>query len=321
MHKLLAGTRVPAHWFYPQLKEVPLRHQSSQGEFSSKGQIKDDNSGSGPKSYNGSGDARKMHLEIVSHCWQYSHFLHYQLSSIVLHAPRKIDVTVTVFYASEDTKTQALLNFFSSNKPDNVTWNWQELPPPYLFRRAIGRNLAALNSSADWVWFTDCDETFQAGCLDALANLLADRSDPLLHPAIEYKTAPLTDDDLQAQATASSDLQLRDVKLDEFSANRITRATGPLQITHGDIARAFGYCQAVSCYQKPASSWCKAHEDRVFRWLLGTQGVAIDLPGVYRIQHQSKGRQQSDSTLNRFRHLIRNRRYRINAKRHKPSQN
>ena len=56
------------------------------------------------------------------------------------------------------------------------------------------------------------------------------------------------------------------------------------------MARAVGYCSGLSHYQQPAASWCKAYEDRAFRWLLGTQGVPVDIPGVYRIRHIAKGR-------------------------------
>ena len=90
----------------------------------------------------------------------------------------------------------------------------------------------------------------------------------------------------------------------------MTRATGPLQITRGDIARHFGNCDTVSCYQYPEDSWAKAHEDRIFRWLLGTKGTAIDVPGDYRIQHARKGRQSSGSVIGKLRQYFRHRRYR-----------
>lgn len=272
LHKLLAGSPVPSTWLYRDVADAPAL-----------------------TAFKG-----KLNLEIVSHCWQYSRFLSYQLSSLVQNPPTAINVTMTVYYSSEDAETLALLTEFGERDVPDLTWNWQELPPPYLFRRAIGRNLAAKSSSADWIWFTDCDETFQAGCLDRLNEILQGRIERLLYPATEYKTVPLSDEDIEAASDRNSSnghAGLTPVELDHFGASNITRATGPLQITHGDIARAFGYCDNVAYYQKPAENWCKAHEDRVFRWLLGTQGVAIDLPGVYRIQHQSKGRQARSSWL------------------------
>ena len=52
-----------------------------------------------------------MHLEIVSHCWHYSRLLTYQLSSLVLHPPTEVAVTVTVFLAEEDEDTVFTLVF------------------------------------------------------------------------------------------------------------------------------------------------------------------------------------------------------------------
>lgn len=63
-----------------------------------------------------------------------------------------------------------------------------------------------------------------------------------------------------------------------------------MQISHGDVARACGYCETISVYQKPASRWRKAHEDRAYRWLLGTRGISIGISGVFRIRHLAKGR-------------------------------
>jgi len=45
----------------------------------------------------------------------------------------------------------------------NVTWNWMPFEKESLFRRGIGRNQAALNTNAHWVWFTDCDLMFRKG--------------------------------------------------------------------------------------------------------------------------------------------------------------
>jgi len=88
-----------------------------------------------------------------------------------------------------------------------------------------------------------------------------------------------------------------DVDVALFSRFDKDRATGPLQITHGDIARAVGYCESLPYYQRPSATWCKAYEDRAFRWLLRTQGEPVDVPGVFRIRHVAKGR-YTGSALN-----------------------
>lgn len=233
-----------------------------------------------------------LQLEIVSHCWQYASMLVYQLSSLVLFPPTNCSVTMTVYYGKEDAATVALLEHFAAIQVPNVIWNWQCLPPQALFRRAIGRNLAARQTRADWVWFTDCDLLFREGCLDGLATALQGRRDALVYPAREYCTGLLPHDAaiLQPALAALSPGQVLDVDAGLFSVFPRSRATGPLQITHGDIARAVGYCESLSYYQRPSATWCKAYEDRAFRWLLRSQGVPLDVPGVYRIRHVAKGR-------------------------------
>ena len=228
-------------------------------------------------------------LEIVSHCWNYSHLLAYQLWSVVNHAPIKHKVTITVFYSAEDKKTEEVLAFFGGLSVENVTWNWHILPKTQLLRRAIGRNLAAKATTADWIWFTDCDVVFGEQCLNSLLDNLAGKTHVLAYPRVENRSDPLPDD----HPVLARDIPVATIKRIDpslFHATLITRATGPLQIVHGDMARAAGYCDTVRIYQKPTRVWRKATEDRIFRWLLNTSGTAIDVDGFYRIEHQVKGR-------------------------------
>lgn len=245
----------------------------------------------------------KLKLEIVSHCWKYSNLLAYQLSSLVLNPPEKLSVVMTVFYCEEDEATVELLRYFGAKKLQNVTWNWRPLSRQQLFRRGIGRNLAARETDCDWVWFTDCDLVFHGDCLDQLAKALQGRQDALLFPAIENTTNMLAEDDPMLVAGAKP--QVLAISTDNFSSHTRDRATGPLQITHGDVARSCGYCECIELYQTPSELWCKAREDRAFRWLLQTQGTAIDLSGVFRIRHLHKGRYTGNSLSNKWRSLVR----------------
>lgn len=259
--RLAASGLVPASWF---LKELPGPEQRAAREG-------------------------RLHVEIVSHCWNYAHMLVYQLSSLVLFAPQNIDVTMTVYYGEEDGLTVALLDHFAGQNVPGVRWNWQKLPRQALFRRAIGRNMAAKTSTADWVWFTDCDVLFRDGCLDGLAAALQGRRDALVFPSSEYCTG-LLPPEAPLLSPVMAPVQVLDVDPSLFSHFPRHRATGPLQITHGDVARAVGYCESLHYYQQPSDTWCKAYEDRAFRWLLRTQGEPIAVPGVYRIRHVAKGR-------------------------------
>ena len=54
----------------------------------------------------------RLRLNIVSHCWRYSHYLTYQLSSLVIHRSSRLDLTMTVYYSPEDEPTQEVLSFF-----------------------------------------------------------------------------------------------------------------------------------------------------------------------------------------------------------------
>ena len=310
--KLLAGSPIPAHWIYREygaLQTPSLIDNSDNGE--ARDQKISDSESSDNENNPDANTETTLSLEIVSHCWKYTNYLAFQLGSLLSNPPPAgLQLTMTVFFSTEDKATTALLKQVGALSIPGIQWNWQELPPTYLFRRTIGRNFAAKSSKADWVWFTDCDETFQQGCLASLCTQLPDCPEHLVFPQTEYRTAPLDDEELRVDLKADDWREKLAALPLEFHGSRMTRATGPLQITRGDIARQFGYCDAVSCYQYPEDSWAKAHEDRVFRWLLGTNGTAIDIPGVYRIQHTRKGRQSSNTVLGKLRQHFRHRRYR-----------
>lgn len=245
-----------------------------------------------------------LNIEIVSHCWNYAHFLAYQLSSLAKFPPDRANVTMTVFYCEKDPQTVALLDYFADIDVPGVMWNWRALPREQLFRRSIGRNMAARETRADWIWFTDCDLLFRENCLDSLADALQGRRDTLVFPRHERVT-PLLPQDNRMLTASNGQAGLFDIDTDQFTVRELTRATGPLQIVHGDVARACGYCDSLGIYQQPVDHWSKAHEDRAFRWLLRTQGTPLDIQGVYRIRHMQKGRYRGNSLSSRVRGAIR----------------
>ena len=233
---------------------------------------------------------RKFRLEIVSHCWGYATFMQYQLGSLVSYTPENVDVTMTVFYSEEDEDTVRLLDYFSKIDLPSVDWNFVSLDKYLLFRRSIGRNLAAKSTNADWIWFTDCDSIFNDGCIDSLVTLLEGETAPLVFPKVEYRTDALADSAMSYEDDLPHDIQIIDPQTLDYHPTAISRATGPLQITRGDVAREIGYCDEVSIYQKPAKVWSKCVEDRIFRWLVGSQGKPLPISNVCRIQHKEKGR-------------------------------
>lgn len=231
-----------------------------------------------------------MKLEIVSHCWRYGRLLNYQLSSLWLHPPATVQVTVTVFLAEEDEHTRRVVEFFAQHpSPATVVVRPWFLPTPKLMRRAIGRNQAALATAADWVWFADCDYLFGAGALDALVRRTADVEGPLVFPqhVLVQRTHTLGDD---AVRRASGPPRLLKVDAAEFKRVRLNRAIGGVQVARGDVVRRLGYCRDCTRFQRAAPRWMRAREDPLFRRILGTPGEAIDVPQVYRLRHSQCGR-------------------------------
>ena len=135
-------------------------------------------------------------------------------------------------------------------------------------------------------------------------RFLQERRDAMVFPRRELVTGLLDPEDLMLRPDPERTL-LREIDTSRFNPATRDRATGGYQIVHGDVARACGYCAGLRVYQKPSPVWTKATEDRAFRWLLRTQGVGIDLPGVYRIRHAAKGRYQGSKTVNRVREALR----------------
>jgi len=242
-------------------------------------------------------------LEIVSHCWGYSNMLTYQLSSFVNFPPTKCALTVTVFYAKEDVKSQAVLDFFNQKTVANVTWNFQAISKGKLFRRGIGRNLAARSTDADWLWFTDCDIIFHENCLDSLADKLQGKQESLYYPQQERTTEMLAQDDPMLRQ--DSEPQLVDINADGFSLHSRDKAKGAFQIVHGDVARAIGYCEKLKMFQTEDDCWRKTYEDTAFKWLISSEGIPLDIDGVFQIRHVQKGRYTKDSSVSRVRSKIR----------------
>ena len=228
-------------------------------------------------------------LEIVSHCWNYSKLLTYQLSSIVLSPPKQAELTFTVFYNEEDEPTVKVLEYFRDIRVDGVNWRWWPLEKHMLFRRTIGRNLAALATEADWIWFTDCDVMFRENCIDWLAEQLPLQSSDLVYPRYTLGTE-LMEPDAPALVRVQDGPSVVDIDPSEFHVMELERATGYAQIARGDVVRKIGYCNEHPKCLRPSFKWVRTRGDVVFRRDLGTEGVPLEIPGVYRNRHRHKGR-------------------------------
>jgi hypothetical protein len=190
---------------------------------------------------------------------------------------------------------------------DNITWNFQVMSKSKLFRRGIGRNMAALSTAADWIWFTDCDIIFHENCLDSLADELQGEQGLLFFPEEEKITSMLADDD--PMLCKDAEPHRIDIETDNFSLYKRSKsrekARGPFQIVHADVARAIGYCEKLAMFQTESKRWRKTYEDCAFRWLLGTCGEPKKIDGVFHIHHITKGRYVKDSAFSQLRSKIR----------------
>jgi len=244
-----------------------------------------------------------LNIEIVSHCWQYSNMLAYQLSSFVNYPPVKAQLTVTVFYSTDDKKTVSILNYFEQKSVNNVTWNFQPLENKKLFRRGIGRNMAARATKSDWIWYTDCDIIFHENCLDSLVEQVQGSQEILYYPRQERTTEMLEESD--QMLSKDSKPQIVDINVERFSLHSRNKAKGAFQIVHGDVARSIGYCEKIRIFQTESKHWRKTYEDTAFRWLVASDGAPIDVDGVFQIRHVKKGRYTEQSSIDNVRSKIR----------------
>ncbi|MCA9118306.1 MAG: glycosyltransferase [Planctomycetaceae bacterium] len=240
-----------------------------------------------------------MQLEIVSHCWRYARLLTYQLSSLVLYPPEHIRVRVTVCCSAVDAATGDVLSFFSRRHVPGVEWNWLVLERRNLMRRAIGRNLAARQTVADWVWFTDCDMCFGHNALDELGRLLDETPYALLYPRrIRISRDHATGDEQIRRAGPVP--RVIDVEPAEFTGHRFPRAIGPVQVVRADVAREHGYCDGTK-WQRPAEQWQRCFEDVSFRKQMqtatGEHWQPVVVKNVYRIRHSEAGRDVTEIML------------------------
>lgn len=237
-------------------------------------------------------------IEIVSHCYalelpHYAACLRYQLSSFLLHAPMQCDILATVC-CCEDRATLNVLEWFQRHTP--LRTKVILLPRDQLGRRCIGRNIAALGSKADIIWFADVDQVYGDGVLDRLATLPWP-SESI--PGQEFGLASMVfprdikihrDHATGDKVAVTVGPGLVDVDPAEFIDHHYHRAIGGVQIVRGDFARQHGYLNGVKKWQKSVQQgrlFGDFNDDIAYRKQCLVHGpiMPIDLPGVYRIRH------------------------------------
>lgn len=231
-----------------------------------------------------------MSIHVITHCWavdlpQFAKFLQYQLSSLVLYPP-EVEHLIEVRYCPDDRATADVVNFFAIELGSRIGLSPMQ-PPERLFRRAIGRNEAALSSHTELVWHTDCDYLFGPGCLDGLWrswNGLAEFAS-MVFPRQIFTMANHSDGDLVA---ANRMVRVSNIPFGLFVPQRIKKAFGGLQIVPGSLARKHGYLDGHRKYQRTLSRpFANFHDDVAYRKTMLKIGpiVPVDVPNLYRLRH------------------------------------
>lgn len=230
-------------------------------------------------------------IEIVAHCWRYWGVEAYQMSSLVLHPPQECKPVLSIFYSPDDPLAMDYLMPFLTEHLRGILRAWP-IPTEMLLNRAIGRNMAAKETRADVVWFTDADYLFGPGCLDALAKQgIPDRAEKLFFP----QTTLMNNDHATGDryALAAEPAKVLDIDQVDFrKENAPNRAIGGIQIVSGDTARNFGYCPDAEKHHRKVhgSTFKRNRSDKTYRRQLGDgRGHRIDLPGLFRIRQTTMG--------------------------------
>jgi hypothetical protein len=228
-------------------------------------------------------------LEVIQHVWRYWAMWSYSASSL-FQWPPKCTVRVTVCCTHEDPKAMVNVGFFAEHpeRPPNVTFLPLWMPRTKLLRRAIGRNVACQQTRATVaVWMTDADYLFGEGALDAACERFPD-NDILAYPRRLHRC---TVERGEALIRDARDQGVRQINTNDFTGRqRLGRAIGGAQIYRADAARKFGYLPDHRKFQSPTGRWQRTHCDKAFRWLIETHGTGIDIPNVFRMAHQERGR-------------------------------
>ncbi len=240
-------------------------------------------------------------VEIIVHCWAEEHplyaaMLNFQLSSVVMAKDKHL-VTVTVCCLPNDKVTNAVVDYFAP-------LSGAKIKPLFLQgvgeigQRSIGRNLAALKSTSNIVWFTDADYVFRPECFHWLINKQWEPSVSMMFPrqVMIHRNHAIGTDLLRSVAGKPQVVWCPD--LNDFVPKRYARAIGGAQIVRGDIARRHGYIPEMKKYQTPTNNpfGLRNHktvdtpDDVAYRRECAKHGkiVAVDLPGIYRLRHEAE---------------------------------
>jgi hypothetical protein len=247
-------------------------------------------------------EARMMPtLEIIVHCYaekitDFAALLTAQLSSIINHPPVNGHVVVSVCTTPTDRLTRSVASSFGQRAAHRhvlVNVLARSFTTDMLFRRAIARNMLAKSTSADLVWFADCDYMVGPRTLDAMLSV---DCDTLWHPkkVLIHKSHQEGDEFISRIVPGL----LVEGDLGRFDDHRVSIAIGGLQFVSGDVARARGYLDGTRWVKavKPEGGFRDTQEDRVYRGSFERR-QSFEIPGLMRLRHSKSAFESSESRL------------------------
>ena len=234
-------------------------------------------------------------IEIISHCWNgplsiYAPLLRAQGRSFIDFSDHVCDVVWSVCYHESDKLVVGVLDSLEDDLLyRNVRINRVPLPFDLLFQRAIGRNKVALESTADCVWFCDCDYLFAACCLDDAIVCSRAYPNSILYPSTTKATSHEEGDALIKKMEENlSPLERSDMEL--FYSRPEEKAIGGIRIVKGNLARSRGYLNGTKWVQ-PVKDTAKGFRvtrcDVKYRSFIGSC-VPVYLRWPFRIRHSKR---------------------------------
>lgn len=236
-------------------------------------------------------------VELVSHCYAaeipcFAHLLNCQLSSLFLCPPSHCRVRITVCQTPDDGLTYYVAKEFAAKYSESglpVELVQRMYGKRELFRRAIGRNQAALQTKSDVVWFIDCDYLIGSGCLDALVATSLPSSRVAFPREVMIHSSHAVGDAEIARVVPG---KVFEPDLSLFVPSHPKVAIGGIQIVPGDVARR-GYLDGTKWVvpRKDEKPFPDFRDDKAYRNAVGGS-EPIDLPGVYRMRHSKTSYQE-----------------------------
>lgn len=196
---------------------------------------------------------------------------------------------MTVCCCSSDERTADILNRFRLLLQPSGPFHLKTVEfaiEGELGRRSIGRNIAALDTHADIVWFADVDQCFCHGILDRLANMPWPDGAVMIYPRkIKIHREHVMGDKAMSQISGKG---LAFIRPSQFCTKKYNRAIGGVQIVQGNFAREHGYLPDDERYQQPVTRpFGDFRDDVAYRQVCSKHGkvLGVDLPGLYRLRH------------------------------------